>query len=209
MILPPLLNGIRAQDPFDFAVKQVRQRKAGAGDLYWSHKQDDVDLAIVLEPDVACSRAMEMVPLVMVALSDCLAVLLPPQVAVQFRQSKSIIVNGGIVGGIKSAMAKTENQTDVPDWLVLSVTVGLSRTDTSNEPGLNPDVTTLDEEGWEQVSQSKFTETFARHFLSWLAVWKDDGFKPVARAWKFKAEEETEPEMTKIRKDMLFFESAF
>ncbi|MCP4185370.1 MAG: hypothetical protein GY761_19015 [Hyphomicrobiales bacterium] len=205
--LPPLLNAISAQKPFDAAVSQVRHRMAGAGDLFWSHNQNNVDIAIVLEPEVSSIRALEMVPLAMVALSDCLAVLLPPQVAVQFRDSRSIVVNGGIVGELTTAMAKTNSENDIPDWLVLSLTTGLNRAESDDEPGFNPDFTTLDEEGWEMVSQNEFTETFARHFLSWLAAWNDDGFCTIARAWKFKAEEQLEPDMRKIGERVLIFES--
>ncbi len=207
LILPPLLNAINAQNPFDTAVSHVRQRIAGAGDLFWFHKQNNVDIAIVLEPEVSGIRALEMVPLAMVALSDCLAVLLPPQVAVQFRDSKSIVVNGGIVGELTAAIAVTRSQNDIPDWMVLSLTTGLSRAESDDEPGFNPQITTLDEEGWEMVSQRKFTETFARHFLSWLAAWNDDGFSTIARAWKFKAEEQLEPDMRKFGDNILIFES--
>ena len=127
LILPPLLSGVCADDPFETAVEQVRLRKSGAGDLFWSVDQEIASLAIILEPDVEVARALEMVPLAMVALSDCLAVLLPPQVAVQFRQTDRVVVNGGVFGGVNAAMSKTDKESEAPDWLVLSVKVGLLR----------------------------------------------------------------------------------
>jgi biotin-(acetyl-CoA carboxylase) ligase len=207
LTLPPLLNAVRTRSPYETAIELVRQRQAGAGDLFWFHHKGRVNIAIVLEPEVNRKRALEMLPLVMVALSDCLAVLLPPQVAVQFRECREIIVNGGVAGNIKSAISKVHKETDVPDWIVLAIKVRLNREETDEEPGLQPDVTTLDEEGWEDVSQIRFIETFARHFLSWLAAWDDNGFATVARAWKFKAEDEMDPDMKLIGNAVTIFDS--
>jgi BirA family biotin operon repressor/biotin-[acetyl-CoA-carboxylase] ligase len=185
----------------------VRQRNAGAGDLFWSRDRITANIAIVLEPEVPRDRVLEMMPLTMVALSDCLAVLLPPQVAVEFRHCNNLVVNGGVAGGIQAAISKIHRETDIPDWLVLGITLGLERSDTNEEPGLKPDITTMDEEGWEEISRNKFIETFARHFLSWLVAWKDDGFRTIARAWKFKSEDKKDPDLVKFNAIMTEYES--
>lgn len=202
-ILPPLLNAVQSEAPFESAINNVQIRKAGAGDLLWSKDQKRVKFAIILEPDVSTEKAVEMLPLTLVALGDCLGVVVPPQVGVQFRPPLQATVNAGIVGGVEAAMAETKSVSDIPDWLVVGIEVGLARQNDDAEPGLDPDITTLDEEGCEDLDRNKFIETFARHFLSWMAIWDDDGFAPIARSWKFKAEDESDPiiemmlEMTK------------
>ena len=193
LILPPLLNAVQSEAPFESAIKNVQMRKTGAGDLLWSKDQRRVKFAIILEPDVSTEKAVEMLPLTLVALGDCLGVLVPPQVGVQFRPPLQATVNAGIVGSVKAAMAETDISSDIPDWLVVGIEVGLARQNGDAEPGLDPDITTLDEEGCEDLDRNKFIETFARHFLSWMAIWNDDGFAPVARSWKFKAEDESDP----------------
>jgi len=200
--LPPLLNGVESPSPFDTAIFQVRQQKAGAGDLFWSPATDVAEFALILEPDVDHDKALEMVPLAMVALADCLAILLPPQVAIEFRDLQQLIVNGGIAGGIATAISKQQS-----DWLVIAIRVGLGRTESQSEPGEQPDITTLDEEGWEDLDRSKFVETFARHFLSWLAIWNDDGFAPIARAFRFKAEDKQDPDLKLADKNIARYES--
>ena len=207
-ILPPLLNGTCTDEPFATAIERVRWRKSGAGDLFWSKREDIATLAIILEPEVSHTRSLEMLTLAMVALSDCLAVLLPPQVAVQFRNCNEITVNGGVAGNIKAAIAMTETETDIPDWIVLEITVGLIRRDGEPEPGTQPDITTLDEEGCEDCSLNRFIETFSRHFLSWLISWNDDGFTNVSRAWKFKAEDKSDPDLEAFQRIITNFESA-
>lgn len=192
-VLPPLLNSVQSETPFENAIKHVQLRKADAGDLFWSNCQKRVKFAIILEPEVSAEKAVEMLPLTLVALGDCLGVLVPPQVGVQFRPPLQATVNAGIVGGIEAAMAETVGNKDIPDWLVVGIEIGLSRNSDDLEPGLDPDITTLDEEGCEELDRNKFIETFARHFLSWMAIWNDDGFSSIARSWKFKAEDESNP----------------
>ncbi len=207
LILPPLLNAVISQQPFDQAIDQVRHRRAGAGDLFWSPDKLTSNMAIILEPEVAANQALEMVPLAMVALGDCLGVLVPPQVAVQFRYPLRVVVNAGVTGEISAAIAATGNDNDVPDWLVLGIKINLARADDAPDPGEQPDITTLDEEGCEDLTQTKFIETYARHFLSWIASWQDEGFLPIARSWKFKAEDQNDPDMAELRKAVAVYES--
>ena len=207
LILPPLLNAVISQKPFDQAIDQIRRRRAGAGDLFWSPDKLTSSIAVILEPEVAVNQALEMVPLAMVALGDCLGVLVPPQVAVQFRNPLQVVVNAGVAGEISAAIAATGNDNDVPDWLVLGIRVDLARADDAPDPGEYPDITTLDEEGCEDLTQTKFIETYARHFLSWIASWQDEGFSPIARSWKFKAEDQSNPDMAEQRKAVAIYES--
>ena len=207
LTIPPLLNPREVDKPFETAIESVRTRQAGAGDLFWTTSPTQADFAIVLEPDVSRVQALEMVPMALVALSDCLAVLLPPQVAIMFRDEQTVVVNGGIVGGVNAAMARTENENETPDWMVVSVKLGLQRLDNAGDPGLQPDITTLDEEGWENPDLYQLIETFSRHFLSWMAVWDDGGFSQIARAYKFKAEDESCPDMNVIARNITVFES--
>lgn len=205
--LPPLLNAICSPEPFQSAIKQVRARQAGAGDLFWADDTYTAKVAIVLEPEVAHHRVLEMLPLAQVALSDCLAVLLPPQVAVEFRDIGKLVVNGGVVGDIQAAVSATSAESEIPDWLVLAASVGLRRRSNEDEPGQQPDITTLDEEGWEETNLGQFIETFARHLLSWTVAWSDDGFDNVARAWKFKSEDKADPDLAKFKQALHVFES--
>ncbi len=196
--LPPLLNAVLAENPFEDAIAGLRARKAGAGDVFFSDDTDRARFAVILEPDVPAAKALEMVPLAMAALGDCISALVPPQVAVQFRPTLRVLVNNGIAGGIKAAISQTASDNEIPDWMVIGVETGLSRDAGLPEPGEQPDITTLDEEGCDNLDRNRFIETFARHFLTWLSIWQEDGFAPVARSWKFKDEEQNQPDMDVI-----------
>ncbi len=198
-VLPPLLDAVLAKEPFKDAVEKLRAGKAGAGDVFFSNDIASARFAIILEPDVPASKALEMLPLAMVALGDCISVLVPPQVAVQFRPPLQVVVNKGIAGSIEAAISRTASDSNVPDWLVIGVETGLERSAGMPEPGEQPDITTLDEEGCTNLESQQFIETFARHFLTWLSIWQEDGFAPVLRSWKFMDEKNAEPDMGIMR----------
>jgi BirA family biotin operon repressor/biotin-[acetyl-CoA-carboxylase] ligase len=56
---PPLLKGHPVAPGVAAcacAIDALREGKAGAGDLFWSRSEDRLNMAVVLEPDVACAR---------------------------------------------------------------------------------------------------------------------------------------------------------
>src|SRR5215467_3075405 len=94
---PPLLEGHAVcadRTAFAEACRRARANELGAGALLWSRSLERAQLAIVLEPEVALERGLEMAPLLMVAAGDCLGSLCPPQVGVQYRWPRSILING-------------------------------------------------------------------------------------------------------------------
>jgi BirA family transcriptional regulator, biotin operon repressor / biotin---[acetyl-CoA-carboxylase] ligase len=184
---PPLLKGhaVRAPvKPLAHALRLVRARKLGAGDVVWSRNTSRAELAIVLEPEVALERALQMGPLLMVALGDCLGSLCPPKVAVQYRWPRDILLNGSIAGEVRMAAPRVPLGT-VPEWLVV---------------GANPDPaapreerqdwsrTSLSEEAGSDITRSDILQSVTAHFLTWLNTWQEEGFRPVHDQWLFRAE---------------------
>lgn len=185
---PPMMNGIgvSAPDhPFMHAVDGARNGTLEAGDVIWARNMSAMTWAIVLEPEVALAKALQMVPLALVAAGDCIGALTPPQVGLMFRWPNLISVNGGTAGHVEVA-ASTLDVTAVPDWIVVCVHVRLRRDD-QFEPGEQPDITSLDEEGCPDLTRSGMIESYSRHFLTWLNTWTDDGFHPIHSAWLYRA----------------------
>lgn len=189
---PPLLTGFPVEDPlspFEEAVKgAIDDRRFGAGDTLWSDAQDKASWAIVLEPEVPLSAAQQMTALAMVAIGDCLGALTPPQVAVTFRWPNIILVNGGVVGHVRSAVDGNASPGDTPDWMVIGIEIKLRHPAQAPEPGERPDETALAEEGAGDLDRTTAIESNCRHFLTWLNIWQESGFKSIADAWLFRAE---------------------
>ncbi len=185
---PPLMSGVGISvpdQPFSHAVNGAQNGALGAGSVIWARNTAIMDWAIVLEPDVPLATALQMGPLAMVAASDCIGALAPPQVGLMFRWPGTILVNGGEAGFVEIAASSPDLDT-VPDWIVVHVSVRL-KGDDRQEPGERPDVTSLDEEGCPGLTRTTMIESYSRHFMTWLNSWNDDGFHPVHSAWVFRA----------------------
>ncbi len=94
----------------------------------------------------------------------------------------SLFVNHGLVGGGRLAWPQDVREIETPPWLVFG---GMIRTVsmTGNEPGLNPLVTALEEEGFTDVLSGHVVESFARHLMVALDSWQESGFAAVARSY--------------------------
>lgn len=191
-IFPPRLTGHEVHggvSPFGTACADASAGRLGAGDVVWSRNTFYADLAIVLEPDVSLETALQMIPLATVACGDCLGALTPPQVAVTFEWPATIRVNGGRLGRIRAAAGNEEvDPGAIPDWLVIATKLRIRHDEKSAEPGHNPDITALSEEGCPKLTRTELIESYSRHFLTWLNNWQDDGFRAVHNAWLFRAQ---------------------
>jgi hypothetical protein len=54
---------------------------------------------------------------------------------------------------------------------------------TGVEPGLNPLVTALEEEGFTDAMSGQVVESFARHFMVAIDSWQESGFATVAKSY--------------------------
>ena len=192
---PPLLNGrvvIRGDEPRELAIAGAKRGELGAGDTLWLQDTTKAELAIVLEPDDPLTRSAQMLPLAVAAAGDCLATLTPPQVGVQCRWPARLLLNGADAGGCALTVPAACQPTDVPAWMVLHFTLRLVF-DEAAEPGTTPGITSLAEEGGEELTTVDVLDSFSRHFLSLLDTWTNDGFGDVVQNWSTRVEGTDEP----------------
>ena len=79
-------------------------------------------------------------------------------------------------------LAEGIREDETPPWLVFGAmirTVSMS----GAEPGLNPLVTALAEEGFSDAMSDRVVESFARHFMAAIDAWQEHGFGAVARSY--------------------------
>ena len=50
-------------------------------------------------------------------------------------------------------------------------------------PGVTPDITALDQEGFAEISSSHVVESFARNFMQKLDAWQESGFGVVTKSY--------------------------
>lgn len=187
---PPVFTGhaVAADvDPFAVAVEGAVSGSYGAGDVVWSEDHRRAAAAFILEPETPLVVAAQMVPVMMVALGDALGAIGPPNLALTFRWPGTILANGGIVGTV--AFHSSGNTTsDIPDYIVVGFELALDTSaDSLGEPGLDPNVTALFEEGCGELDRTSIIEAVARHFLSWIDGWTHDGFHAAHQSWLSRA----------------------
>jgi BirA family transcriptional regulator, biotin operon repressor / biotin---[acetyl-CoA-carboxylase] ligase len=184
-VFPPLLTGhaVKApRKPLEEACRCASRGELGAGDLLWSRSTARADCALILEPEIPLRRAVQMAPLMQVALADCLGALLPPGIGVHFRWPATLLLNGGKAGETR-IRGEPARRDEVPEWLVVGFSLWLVHDFGGKELGEALGETSFAEEGAGELTRTDILQSFAAHFLTWLNVWQDDGFRPVHESW--------------------------
>jgi len=188
---PPLLTGHAVAPPadaFSLACRSAASGDAGAGDVYWGRSRNDLDVAVVLEPEVGVSQAREMLFVAMVALGDCIGALSPPEVGIFYRWPGTILANGAEVGQARLAVANADDTEALPQWLVVGVTLAIRPARNVPDPGADIERTTLWDEGCGELERNTLLESFSRHLKTWIHTWETEGVRPIREAWLARAE---------------------
>src|SRR6476659_1938148 len=183
LALPPPFTAIRLREVGDaFAHAVAIAPEKGAGTLVYVGRFDLAEFAVVLEPEEPLLKARRAFYAGMAALADALAVHAQPETSIVIDWPDSLLVNKGLVGGGRLAWPRKASEDQVPPWLVFG---GMIRTVsmTGNEPGLNPFVTALEEEGFTDTMSTQLLESFARNFMRTFDSWRESGFGAVARSY--------------------------
>lgn len=179
---PPLLGGVAVapgDDPFEKACAMAALGCDG-GTVVYDVRADRLRMAAVFAPEVALEQAMAMLPVCGIGLQNALGALAPPEVAVHLTWDGVIRVNGARCGTMQVA-ASTGLPDDVPDWLVVGIEIAMIQTE--SDPGANPDITALYDEGCAELDPGDLLESWARHMLVWINRWDEDGNAPVHGEW--------------------------
>ncbi len=183
---PPLLTGHPvkgAVKAYETAQSQAAGGTAGAGDVFWARSTDTLDVAVVLEPDVPSSTAIQMMFAAMVAFGDSLGAIGPPELGLYYAWPGSLLVNGATAGHVHVALPAGCRHDEVPDWMVVAIIVNLRVENREIEPGDDAHNTNLLEEGCGDITRTQLVESFCRHFLVWINTWQHEGFKPIHEVW--------------------------
>jgi len=183
LALPPPFSAVRLREVGDaFAHATSIAAEQGAGTLVYVGRFDLAEFAIVLEPDEPLASARRAFYAGMTALADALVAHAQPETSIVIDWPDTLLVNGGLVGGGRLAWPRGLRDDEIPPWLVFSAMIRTVSM-TGTEPGLNPLVTALEQEGFTDVMSTYVVESFARHFMLALDAWKESGFDAVAKTY--------------------------
>src|SRR5438067_8120825 len=183
LILPPPYHAVRLRefgDAFAHAVTLAPQR--GAGTLVYVGRFDVAEFAVVLEPTDPLAQGRRVFYAGMAALADAIAVSASPETAIHIEWPDALYVNWALVGGGRLAWPAKTRAGNIPEWLVFGATIRTA-SGTGVDPGLTPDVTALDEEGFAEISSNNIIEGFARNLMLLLNNWQGGGFAAVRKSY--------------------------
>ena len=153
----------------------------GAGTLVFVGRFDMAEFAVVLEPDEPLRTARRAFYAGMNALADALLVHAPPEKPIAIDWPDTLRVDGGLVGGGRLAWPEGAEEEAVPDWLVFGAMI--RTVSMTEEAGLHPLETALDQEGFEEHGASALVESFARHLMVAIDAWQQDGFSALMKEY--------------------------
>jgi biotin-(acetyl-CoA carboxylase) ligase len=167
-------------DAFAHALELAPEK--GAGTLTYVGRFDLAEFALVLEPEQKLAQARLAFIAGMAALADALAALAEPETAINIDWPDRLYVNHGLVGGGRLAWPEAAREDEVPDWLVFGAMIRTASA-AGAEPGANPEITALDEEGFAATLSSHVVESFARNFMVALDAWNESGVAAVGKGY--------------------------
>ena len=156
-------------------------REAGAGTLVRVRRFDLVEFAVVLEPEEPLKSARRAFFAGMTAFADAVASCSPPEKPLAFVWPDTLQYDGARLGGGRLGWPADCPEDRVPDWLVFAAMLIASK-HRFGEPGLTPDSTSLEDEGFEADAET-LIESFARHLMTAFDAWAEQGFEAVARSY--------------------------
>ena len=177
--LPPPFHLVTLREMGDaFAHAKTIAATAGAGTLVYVGRFDRAEFALVLEPEEPLWSARRILYAGLLALSDALSAYAPPHRPIGFTWPDAIHVNGDLVGTVRLAWPTDAPEDEPAEWLVFG---GILRRVAMGERP--PGVTTLEDEGFDDVDSGQWVEACARHLLTALDAWQPDGFKGVVKRY--------------------------
>lgn len=181
---PPLLTGqpvTGSIDPFDKA-QALALLGCDSGTVVYNLTVNRLRAAIVFAPEVPLEQAMAAFCTCGIGFQNALGALAPPEVAVHLTWQGGILVNGAACGRLRVAASTTDPMTH-PDWLVVGLEVPLMST-LGDRPGIQPDRTSLFDEGCADVDATRLLESWTRHTLVWINSLAQGGNRALHETWR-------------------------
>ncbi|GJD48728.1 hypothetical protein OPKNFCMD_1452 [Methylobacterium crusticola] len=181
LVLPPPFRAVTLRGREDAHARACALAEAGpeAGTLVVGAREAVVDLAVVLCPGEPL-RVARLAGLVgLAALAEAVGSLAPPDKPVTLDWPDTLRFDRARLGGGRLACPPACGEDAVPAWLVFSAMLIASKRE-AGDPGLTPDSTSLEEEGFPARSREPLVESFARHLMKGLEVWAEDGVPAAA-----------------------------
>lgn len=182
--LPPMfrLHLVDADKDVDEETTKFANQGGDPATIICAEREDVLDCAVILHPETDLSHAMPAIYVAALGLGDALGAEVPPGIDMTFLWPRIIEANLGSVARLGLLVSNGMSDTGVPHWIAVRATIQVGGLEGDWREGVFPE-TSLFGEGCVEVTCAQLLESFARHFLTWINRWQEDGFDPVRAMW--------------------------
>ena len=170
----------------------------GEGTLVWAREQTsagtrcgkawigyagNLHCALIIEPDYPNEESWQLAYVNTLAVGSAMAEMVSPMTGLRFRWPNRLLVNDLLAARLD--LAATDPGRDPYPALVLGASVNVAMHPPQPEP---EEYNSIHASGAHEITVVDLLEAYASHFLSWSSRWADDGFEPIRRAWRIRAD---------------------
>ena len=159
----------------------AREQSDGRGrrGRHWESPRGNLYLSLVLRPQCSLAEAAQLGFVAALGLGDAIGSVAPPLIEATYKWPNDVLVNGRKAAGI--LLESQGGEGSACDWLVLGLGANLASFPEDTEfPA-----TSLRFEGCPlEVDEVALLEAFAKHFLTWVNRWLEEGFAPIRKGWR-------------------------
>ena len=198
--LPPqfeLVARARTGSVMEAALERARDG-AGEGTLVWAREQTDartrrgnpwagyagnLHCALIIEPDYPNEESWQLLYVNALAVGSAMAEMVSPMTGLRFAWPNRLLINDLLAARLDIAV--TDPACDPYPVLVLGASVNVA----THPPQLEPEeYNSIHASGAHGITVVDVLEAYASHFLAWSSRWADEGFAPLRRAWRIRAD---------------------
>ena len=198
--LPPqfeLVAEDRIGSVMETALARAREG-AGEGTLVWAREQTgartrrgnawigyagNLHCALIIEPDYPNEESWQLLYVNALAVGSAMAEMVSPMTGLRFAWPNRLLVNDLLAARLDIAV--TEPACDPYPALVLGASVNVATQPPQPEP---EEYNSIHASGAHDITVVDVLEAYGSHFLAWSSRWADEGFAPLRRAWRIRAD---------------------
>ena len=198
--LPPqfeLVTLDRTRSAMDAALERAADG-AGEGTLVWAREQTsartrrgnawigykgNLHCALIIEPEYPNEESWQLLYVNALAVGSAMAEMVSPMTGLRFAWPNRLLINDLL--GARVDIAATDPTRDPYPVLVLGTSVNVAVHPPQPEP---EEYNSIHASGAHEITVVDLLEAYGSHFLAWSSRWAEEGFAPIRRAWRIRAD---------------------
>ena len=157
----------------------ARTRRGNA----WIGYAGNLHCALIIEPDYPNEESWQLAYVNVLAVGSAIAEMVSPMTGLRFAWPNRLLINDLLAARLD--IAATDPARDPYRALVLGASVNVAQHPPQTEP---EEYNSIHASGARDITVVDVLEAYASHFLSWSSRWAEEGFGPIRRAWRIRAD---------------------